>query len=374
MKPFKKIVLPLFPLFLSVMASCTHEEDSCLPDTNNEKLSLSFDLADSGVSVETPSTRILNAIATEELEVGTLFAVRAYNYDDNGNWVGYVDKGIYKIVADASTSAKITGTKAEPLDESNALRLPRGTYDLHFLSYNSTVAGGYPDASSEAITVPYGKDLIYTSLKKTVIRADRDGQTEATVALSGYPFEHLCTRVKAVFQIPDGQLVTPTSVSDLEIKMMNLSADAACNWPTGALTPGERKEENMMSLITNGAINSISGTVDANGILAEYPQTADEKEKAFYVLPVSDETTPLYFYIYAKIGYNSTRTDTQGTPKTGELKIEKLELGKALLPGKSYRFIFTLNFYGDYLPADLMLDVQEYTPVGLNPGDVGGDD
>lgn len=67
-------------------------------------------------------------------------------------------------------------------------------------------------------------------------------------------------------------------------------------------------------------------------------------------------------------------TNKDGVANTESKLTQTVELKKALLAGMSYNFVFTLTFYGDFLPADLTLDVQDYIPVDLTPGDVGGDD
>ena len=67
-------------------------------------------------------------------------------------------------------------------------------------------------------------------------------------------------------------------------------------------------------------------------------------------------------------------TDRNGQPATATLESKEVELKKALLPAMSYNFVFTLTFYGDYLPADLTLDVLDYISVDLTPDDVGGDE
>ncbi|MCD8184067.1 MAG: hypothetical protein LUE99_14450 [Bacteroides sp.] len=87
------------------------------------------------------------------------------------------------------------------------------------------------------------------------------------------------------------------------------------------------------------------------------------------ILPL-DDTAPLKFNVEMKVHYTSTQNS--GVAKDYDFK-QELELAKALFAGKSYKFIFTLTFYGDYLPSDLALNIQEYTPVALKPGDVGGD-
>ena len=365
-----KTIFPLLLLFTAV-ASCIHEEDVATTDTDDGKLKLSFDLSGSGVTLDIPSPRAWTAVPTVALNTGVRFTVRAYKSEGGA----YVDEGIYMIKAtttsDGTTLA--TGTTAEPLVESdgkdNTLYLTRGEYDLRFLSYNRTDESPTVDASG-LTAITNGKDLISTTLRNVLVQADKDGQTDFTISLKGHPFEHLCSCVKATFQIPKNQVVTPASVSEMSITLKNLCAGATYEWSSGTLTlSDDRTTETAdnLPMINNDAITSVPSTPTTDSeILAE------TTSKNFYVLPL-DERAPLQFDISMKIKYKSTQIATSGMEKTNELKIENLEQTKALLPGKSYNFIFSLSFYGDYLPADLMLAVQDYVPVNLKPDEAGGE-
>lgn len=355
MKPFTRLFLLLF---LLTGASCTGDEHMATGGAEQGRLKLAFDLSGCGVVTGVPSARAAGTAQTEALTAGVRFTVRAYRSDDGA----YVDEGVYVIVADAGGTS--TGTTAAPLVESgkdNGLYLTRGEYDLRFLSYNST--SEHPAVNSEQTTVSNGKDLIATSLKNVLVRADKDGQTDFTISMKGYPFEHLCSCVKATFQIPGGQVVTPTAISEMNITLKNLRTDATYDWKTGVLTPNaERKDATSLPLFTNGSIANVpSNPAAGSTILAE----AGSAE--VYVLPL-DETAPLKFDVNMKIAYKSTQT---GGNKENTLVITDMENAKALLPGKAYNFIFSLSFYGDYLPTDLMLTVQDYVPVNLKPDDVG---
>lgn len=356
MKSFTKLFLSLL---LLMSASCTDGEDVNASGKEESKLKLAFDLSGCGVATGVPSARAAGTAQTEALKAGVRFTVRAYKSDDGA----YVDEGVYVIVADATGTG--TGTTAKPLVESgkdNGLYLTRGEYDLRFLSYNST--SEHPAVSNEQTTVLNGKDLIATSLKNVLVRADKDGQTDFTISMKGYPFEHLCSCVKATFQIPDGQVVTPTGISEMNITLKNLRTDATYNWTTGVLTPNaERKDATSLSMFTKGSIVNVPSTPAAGSTIL-----AEAVSGEVYVLPL-DETAPLKFDVNMKIAYKSTQTG--GGNKTNTLNIENLENAKALLPGKAYNFIFSLSFYGDYLPTDLMLTVQDYVPVNLKPDDVG---
>lgn len=358
MKSFTKLFLSLL---LLMSASCTDGEDVNASGKEEGKLKLAFDLSGCGVATGVPSARAAASASTEALKADVRFTVRAYKSDDGA----YVDEGVYVIVADAAGNG--TGTTAKPLVESgkdNGLYLTRGEYDLRFLSYNST--SEHPAVSNEQTTVLNGKDLIATSLKNVLVRANKDGQTDFTISMKGYPFEHLCSCVKATFQIPDGQVVTPTGISEMNITLKNLRTDATYDWKTGVLTPTERKDATSLPLFTKGSIVNVPSTPAAGSTIL-----ATVESEEVYVLPLN-ETAPLKFDVNMKIAYVSTQTG--GGDKENTLNIENLENAKALLPGKAYNFIFSLSFYGDYLPTDLMLTVQDYVPVNLKPDDVGGDE
>lgn len=356
MKSFTKLFLSLL---LLMSASCTDGEDVNASGKEESKLKLAFDLSGCGVATGMPSVRAAASASTEALKAGVRFTVRAYKSDDGA----YVDEGVYVIVADATGTG--TGTTAKPLAEQgkdNGLYLTRGEYDLRFLSYNSTAE--HPVVSGDKTTVLNGKDLIATSLKNVLVRADKDGQTDFTISMKGYPFEHLCSCVKATFQIPDGQVVTPTGISEMNITLKNLRTDATYDWTTGVLTPNtERKDATSLSMFTKGSIANVPSSPAAGSTIL-----AEAVSGEVYVLPL-DETAPLKFDVNMKIAYKSTQTG--GGNKENTLNIENLENAKALLPGKAYNFIFSLSFYGDYLPTDLMLTVQDYVPVNLKPDDVG---
>lgn len=354
MKPFTRLFLLLL---LLTVASCTGDEHMAAGGAEQGKLKLAFDLSGCGVATGVPAARAAGTAQTEALKTNVRFTVRAYRSDDGA----YVDEGVYVIVADAAG----TGTTAKPLVESgkdNGLYLTRGEYDLRFLSYNST--SEHPAVNGEQTTVLNGKDLIATSLKNVLVRADKDGQTDFTISMKGYPFEHLCSCVKATFQIPDGQVVTPTGISEMNITLKNLRTDATYDWKTGVLTLNTtRTDATSLPLFTKGSIVSVPSTPAASSTIL-----AEAVSEEVYVLPL-DETAPLKFDVNMKIAYKSTQTG--GGNKENTLNIENLENAKALLPGKAYNFIFSLSFYGDYLPTDLMLTVQDYVPVNLKPDDVG---
>ena len=354
------IALLLFSVCFTVFAAgCRQDDAEVLPPSETDKLLISgFDLTGTGILVETADTRA--ASATEQLTGGTLFTVLAYTHGEGGNLI-FVDKGTYKI-----TSAD--QTKAEANSDPEALRLTRGTYNLYFVSDNSTTA---PTIASNNLTatITSGTDFLATSMENVIIQADVAGATNLTIPMATTsPFRHLCSRVKTTLQIPDGQIVKPTAISALNITMKNIYAGATYDFIGDVLTNnGERADANTLAMISNGEISSLLATPDASGLFASLSSSD------LYVLPL-DEAEPLHFDINMKIAYNSTQSGSTGISKENTLALTDIEMRKGLLAGKSYNFIFSLSFYGDYLPAGLALQVQPYTTVGLTPDGAGGDE
>ena len=363
--------LLLFLAFAALLLSGCRKEELPSQTVAGEKLALSFDLPQAelpatGLPVGglrstglpptgSPQSRALqSAVPTELLADNTLLCVRAYKKVEQGGTETFVfvDKGIYKV-ADS-------GKKAVANTDADALKLTRGTYDLYFLSNHSTTT--YPDVTGETATVSNGTDFLSASLKDTRIQADRDGQTELTIPMENSPFRHLCSRVKATLEIPQSQPVAPTSISGLNLSVKNLRADNTYTWLTEGFTGlGVRGADKKLQLVSGDAI----GAIDLTTSTAVYDPSPD----GFYVLPL-DESGSLQFEVSMTVKY----TNKDGVANTESKLTQTVELKKALLAGMSYNFVFTLTFYGDFLPADLTLDVQDYIPVDLTPGDVGGAD
>lgn len=354
--------LLLFLAFAALLLSGCRKEELPPQTEAGGKLALSFDLPQAELpSTGLPATgspqgrALTSAVPTEPLADNTLLCVRAYKKVEQGGTETFVfvDKGIYKVTD--------SGKKAVASTEADALKLTRGTYDLYFLSNRSTTT--YPDVTGETATVSNSTDFLAASLKDTRIQADKDGQTELTIPIGNSPFRHLCSRVKATLEIPQSQPVAPTSISGLNLSVKNLRADNTYTWLTEGFTAlGARGVDKSLQLVSGGA----TGAID----LTTSPAVYDPSPEGFYVLPL-DESGPLQFEVSMTVKY----TNKNGVANTEwKLAPQTVELKKALLPGMSYNFVFTLTFYGDFMPADLTLDVQDYIPVDLTPGDVGGDD
>lgn len=349
----KMKLMDIFSFFLlSILLLSGCQRNDMLPSQEEEWV-ISFNLPqEEAINGILPHSRAIQGSAgTELLSDGTLFSVRAYKKNKTGTPV-FVGKGVYKV--------ETGGTTAVPRSDPEALKLTRGTYDLYFLSYNSS--GTVPDATGETVSVSNGNDFLGATLEQIIIQADKDGQTSLTIPMDGHPFRHLCSRVKATLEVPKDQPVAPKGITDLEISVKNLRTDNTYTWLSQSFTAlGARDKGSTFSLIKSGSLSNIQGS-------STFPVTFSSPSDVF-LLPL-DESAPLLFDVSMKVSY----TDRNGQPATATLESKEVELKKALLPAMSYNFVFTLTFYGDYLPADLTLDVLDYIPVDLTPDDVGGDE
>lgn len=353
----KLIGLFIFSLSAILLLSGCQGNDILLSE-ETEEFAINFNLPqEESLNGMLPHSRALQgSVGTELLSDGTLFSVRAYKRSktegSGAETTVFVGKGVYKVGTG--------GTKAIPRSDSEALKLTRGTYDLYFLSYHSSST--VPDAAGETVDVSNGNDFLGTTLEQIIIQADKDGQTSLTIPMDGHPFRHLCSRVKATLEVPKEQPVAPKEITNLKIYVKNLRAANTYTWLSQSFTTlGARENGNTVSLIESGSLSNIQGA-------SIFSVTFGSPTDAF-LLPL-DESAPLFFDVSMSVSY----TDRNSQSAIATLESKDMELKKALLPAMSYNFVFTLIFYGDYLPADLTLDVQDYIPVDLTPGDVGGDE
>ena len=92
------------------------------------------------------------------------------------------------------------------------------------------------------------------------------------------------------------------------------------------------------------------------------PRTSDPA----VLLPVGG-TQKMKFDVNLTVQYKSgseTKTSTDSYFATIE---------KALLPGMTYQFDFSLTFYGAIVPSDLTLAIREWTTTNLTGEDLGKD-
>lgn len=352
--------LPLLLALPLLLTACDTGET--LVDTGSEReLAISFDLSGTGVLLESVASdgSLTRAANVQNLADGTLLSIRAYkkvyNGDNTLKGTIFADAGVYQVETD--------GTKATVYASAGTgavLQLTRGTYDLYFLSYNSTTE--YPATTTETEAVDNGQDLIATSLKDVIIQADKDGQVSLTISLDGAPFSHLCSRIQAELKVPKNQPVLMGKIEALNISVGNLNKDATYEWQKAMLAfLHARDDASSVNLVTGHSFAENGSWDNAAEHSYQSPET--------YVLPL-DETAPLKFNVTMHITYQTT---SGGNPTTDTNFSAAVELPKMLLPGKSYRFVFTLTYYGILIPSDLTLDVVSYIPVDLHPGDVGGD-
>lgn len=114
-------------------------------------------------------------------------------------------------------------------------------------------------------------------------------------------------------------------------------------------------------MIASGALSGIDSSTGA----------ATLSSSDVYLFPLNDDV-PLEFDVTMTIAY---KTSSSGSQLSGDFKLSSpVALDKALLAAKSYCFVFTLTYYGEFVPSDLTLDVTSYSPVNLPSDDVGADD
>ena len=104
---------------------------------------------------------------------------------------------------------------------------------------------------------------------------------------------------------------------------------------------------------------------DANNTLDYNPQAPRTSDLAV-LLPVGG-TQKMKFDVNLTVQYKSgseTKTSTDSYFATIE---------KALLPGMTYQFDFSLTFYGAIVPSDLTLAIREWTTTNLTGEDLGKD-
>lgn len=342
---------------LLLFASCSGSDPAVFPATEEgQEVALLFQLP----SVE---VRALEASpSVEQLAANTVFSV--YAFRDNKN----IGSGVYQVDgADATQASAVTIGGVE-----KALKLTKGKYDLYFFSYHAagTGTGDYPELSGSSVSVRNGKDFLSTSLKGLEIQADHSAGTGGaktfTVSMEEAPFRHLCARVKTTLELQQ-KPVAPKSVTGLSVKVRNLGGSGTYTPDHTDITTGARGDGNEISFVFPSSGGSGGYTPDFNASPVQNQYSSDDT----FLLPV-DASSPLKFDLSMNVGYISTQTGITGE-KTQKVELDGYELSRQLQAGKSYNFVFRLTFYGDYKPVGVVLDIQEYTPVGLPADGVGED-
>lgn len=332
-------------LMLLWLASCSESDEPCV---SQDKLIT--------VSFETPvQTRA--ATGTTALVENALIKVYAYN---QGTTITVSDtplaEGTYKVAAGTGGLSSFEAVAGQ------VLKLYAGNYDLYFVSYNSATTGDVPSVGSYSSLISAltnGKDFLYASMKNIGIRSDSPGSTQCLITLN-QPFLRLCSSLQLKVKAKEnGHPIVPTSIKLTAAKIENLSdsryfllGKEALNAPSG--------------YTGNYTFSTFSGNDSGTGSTGAVT-TATPTTEITHVLP-TDGTKSLKITITLSVSF----VDAKGTSHTDEAYTYEIITNKALMPGTFYQFVFTLTFYGNYLPDNLELDILPYVDAPLNTGQVGG--
>ncbi|WP_187374621.1 MULTISPECIES: hypothetical protein [Bacteroides] len=340
-----------FPVFsgfvLGILLAGCNAGDAVLPDTApdpepGEPVTLTFDMYSASV------TRADAASTSEDMAIGKIFRIYAFPAGST-NLGTPLDSKNYTVQpseADASKPGKATGS----------LTLYRGTYDLYLVSYNSSTEVPELD-SSGAFTVSNGKDFMYTKLEGIVVQPDKTGDNTMLVSLPK-PFTRMGAQVITTVKARNSmQPVTPTALVVNYIKVSGLYGSYIyklnnTSWETPTAT-------------TVADASYSFEKFDSNNTL-DYDVTKERTSDPGVLLPVGG-TQKMKFDVNLTVKYKDgslTKTSTDSYFATIE---------KALLPGMTYQFDFSLTFYGAIVPSDLTLAIREWTTSNLTGEDLGKD-
>lgn len=259
---------------------------------------------------------------------------------------------IYAFPAGSSTTA------TRPLDyktykvlngeATGELYLYRGEYDLYLVSYNSTTE--VPELlDGGIISTGNGKDFMYTTLKGIVVQPNETGENHMSVVLPN-PFRRMGAQVQVTVAVKNAS--QPVAVSSLKANSITINGlRPSLNYTLG---------------------KSVWETEEATDFSSSFPFERFTRADGSYttpwisspevMLPV-DGSAYLNFVVNLTVGYS-------GGTYTGDYTAD---LQKVLLPGMTYRFDFTLTFYGELKPTDLTLAVKEYNTIPIVSDGLGGD-
>lgn len=345
---------------VSCLFSCAGEAGTPESLTSGEDGLLSIDFEEAALT---------RSVGNNPLATGTLFKVYAYNQGtDIRNTTVPVAEGTYAIgeADDGSSNKKQTIT----VYNSKALKLYAGTYDLYFVSYNSTSeTPSVTDASaapSLITALPNGKDFLYTTMKNIGVRSVNAGDTNFLITLNK-PFERMCSGLLFKVKAKDGtHPVTPRSLRLMSIKVSHLSA--SCDFLLGSsVLPVFSAADKYTGTLSYGTGNTPdagfrnnNGTVSASGVIT----TAIPEAGIYQVLPTNGSAT-LEIDVVLEVGYGETTVTKTNYPY-------HITVNKALQAGNCYELTFSLTFYDSYVPDNLELDILPYIPSQQDTGHVGG--
>lgn len=294
------------------------------------------------------------AAGTSALVKNALIKVYAYNQGTtitNSNVP--LAEGTYKVISNGGLSSFEAFNNLD-------LKLYAGNYDLYFVSYNAPneEAPSVGLNSSLISAMTNGKDFLYTSMRNIGIRSDNPGDTKCLVTLN-QPFQRLCASLQLKVKAKEsGHPIIPNAIKLVSAKIENLSSTRSFLLGDNRLgVPAGYTEYYDFNEFTGNDTSSAAGSLT----------TATPTTEVVRVLP-TDGAKALKVTITLAVSY----VDNKGMTHPDENYIYEIITNKALMPGMFYQFIFTLTFYGNYLPDNLELDILPYMDAPLNTGQVGG--
>lgn len=198
---------------------------------------------------------------------------------------------------------------------------------------------------------------MYTKLEGIVVQPDKTGDNAMLVSLPK-PFTRMGAQVITTVKARNSmQPVTPTALVVNYIKVSGLYGSYIyklnnTSWETPTAT-------------TVADASYSFEKFDSNNTL-DYDVTKERTSDPGVLLPVGG-TQKMKFDVNLTVKYKDgslTKTSTDSYFATIE---------KALLPGMTYQFDFSLTFYGAIVPSDLTLAIREWTTTNLTGEDLGKD-
>lgn len=330
-----RYVLSFIGLWLLVsLAGC--QKESIMEEGEGDKVALEFDLYQANVT---------KATTTSPLKEQAIIKVYAFKVESGAT----IDmstatpsaEGTYVVAADGKVAAQ----------SGKALFLYRGVYNLCFVSFNAANA---PDLSSgNIVAVNNEQDFMYTFMNDITVQPQKAGQSTMSVTLTN-PFVRLCSQVEVSVK---AAATSPVDVKGLKVKsitMSNLSNPR--NYRLG--------DDAWLSNGIASLDNAVEFTLFGNDVDVKIAHTSKPPK---IVLPLSG--SELKFTINLKIQYDKQGI---GGAEWGDFTFYATAR-KTFLPSMSYKFEFTLKFFGDFKETELTLGILEFTEIKNTTGPVGGE-
>ena len=322
-----KIRTGICALLAVAAAGCDSALETETDTDGEEAVLLQFGLYKGGGATRADGTE-----TTEDMSAGKYIRIYAFPAGTT-DFKAPLGDAVYKVEAG--------GTATGPL------KLYRGSYDIYLLSYNSEAS--YPKTDDEGkVTVENNHDFMYTKLTNVVVQPEA-GKNMMEVQLPE-PFKRMGSQVITTVSVKDNTPVKPSGLTVTSITIGGLRHELVYRLNSSAWeVPADKANDNSV------AFSGFTGS----GLDSKPPAVSPAK----VLLPVDGTLT---FDVAMTITY----TESDNTEKT-IYPVYKASLLKALLPGMTYKFDFTLTFYGEIKPVDLTLAVTDCNRIPLEAEDMG---